>query len=74
MYTAKGIADGFDPAFRESALDALTASLRIAGEVVLLTIRDFGSGLPPQRDAVPGVGLEVMRLRLAFLEGHLTQD
>ncbi|WP_165187095.1 histidine kinase [Caulobacter soli] len=46
--------------------------LRVAGEMVLLTVRDFGSGLPPRRDSVPGVGLEGMRLRLEFLKGHLS--
>ena len=46
--------------------------LRIAGEMVLLTVRDFGSGLPPRRGSVPGVGLEGMRLRLEFLKGHLS--
>lgn len=46
--------------------------LRIAGEMVLLTVRDFGSGLPPKRGVVHGVGLEGMRLRLEFLKGHLS--
>ncbi len=46
--------------------------LRVAGEMVLLTVRDFGSGLPPRGDSVPGVGLEGMRLRLEFLKGHLS--
>jgi signal transduction histidine kinase len=46
--------------------------LRVAGEMVLLTVRDFGSGLPPRRGGVPGVGLEGMRLRLEFLKGHLS--
>jgi two-component system NarL family sensor kinase len=46
--------------------------LRVAGEMILLTVRDFGSGLPPRRDSVPGVGLEGMRLRLEFLKGHLS--
>jgi two-component system NarL family sensor kinase len=46
--------------------------LRVAGEMVLLTVRDFGSGLPPRRESVPGVGLEGMRLRLEFLKGHLS--
>jgi two-component system NarL family sensor kinase len=39
---------------------------------VLLTVRDVGSGLPPRRESVPGVGLEGMRLRLEFLKGHLS--
>lgn len=46
--------------------------LRIAGEMVLLTVRDFGSGLPPRRGGASGVGLEGMRLRLEFLKGHLS--
>jgi two-component system NarL family sensor kinase len=46
--------------------------LRVAGEMILLTVRDFGSGLPPRRGSVPGVGLEGMRLRLEFLKGHLS--
>lgn len=57
---------------RHSGSQRAVVSLRVAGEMVLLTIRDFGSGLPPRRDAVPGVGLEGMRLRLEFLKGHLT--
>ena len=57
---------------RHSGSQRAVVSLRIAGEMVLLTIRDFGSGLPPRGDAVAGVGLEGMRLRLEFLKGHLT--
>jgi signal transduction histidine kinase len=57
---------------RHSGSQRAVVSLRIAGEMVLLIIRDFGSGLPPRRDSVPGVGLEGMRLRLEFLKGHLT--
>ena len=44
--------------------------LSVAGEMVLLTVRDFGSGLPPRRDSVPGVGPESMRLE--FLKGRLS--
>ena len=57
---------------RHSGSQRAVVGLRIAGEMVLLTVRDFGSGLPPRRDAVAGVGLEGMRLRLEFLKGHLT--
>ena len=57
---------------RHSGSQRAVVSLRVAGEMVLLTVRDFGSGLPPRRDSVPGVGLEGMRLRLEFLKGHLT--
>jgi signal transduction histidine kinase len=46
--------------------------LRVAGEMILLTVRDFGSGLRPGHGGLPGVGLEGMRLRLEFLIGHLS--
>ncbi len=47
-------------------------SLRLAGEMALLSIRDFGVGLAPGRTAESGVGHESMRLRLAALNGFLS--
>lgn len=57
---------------RHSGSQQAVVGLRMAGDMVLLTVRDFGSGLPPGRENAPGVGLEGMRLRLEFLNGHLT--
>jgi signal transduction histidine kinase len=57
---------------RHSGSQRAIVSLRVAGQMILLTIRDFGSGLPPARGTIPGVGLEGMRLRLEFLKGHVT--
>jgi len=57
---------------RHSGSRQAVVSLRIAGEMILLTVRDFGAGLPPTGETIPGVGLEGMRLRLEFLKGHLS--
>jgi two-component system NarL family sensor kinase len=57
---------------RHSGSQRAVVSMHLAGEMVLLSVRDFGAGLPPTRDNVPGVGLEGMRLRLEFLQGHLS--
>jgi len=57
---------------RHSGSLRAVVSLRVAGEMILLTVRDFGAGLPEAGETIPGVGLEGMRLRLEFLKGHLS--
>jgi signal transduction histidine kinase len=57
---------------RHSGSPRATIGLRQAGEMVLLSIRDYGVGLP-ESDAPPlGVGLAGMRLRLEFVSGHIS--
>ncbi len=57
---------------RHSGSSMATISLRLAGEMVLLSIRDYGVGLASEDSLTGGVGLAGMRLRLEFLNGHVT--
>ena len=57
---------------RHSGSPRAVVSIRMAGEMVLLTVRDFGAGLPIGHETMAGVGLEGMRLRLEFLKGQLS--
>ena len=57
---------------RHSGSPMATISLRLAGEMVLLSIRDYGVGLPSEDSLAGGVGLAGMRLRLEFLNGHVS--
>ena len=57
---------------RHSGSPMATVSLRLAGEMVLLSIRDYGVGLPSEDSLAGGVGLAGMRLRLEFLNGHVS--
>jgi signal transduction histidine kinase len=66
------VQEGLANVHRHSGSQRAVVSLRVAGEMVLLTIRDFGSGLPPSSGGSPGVGLEGMRLRLEYLKGYLS--
>jgi len=57
---------------RHAGSPRATISLRQAGEMVLLSIRDYGVGLPESAQATAGVGLAGMRLRLEFVNGHIS--
>jgi two-component system NarL family sensor kinase len=57
---------------RHSGSPRATIGLRQAGEMVLLSIRDYGVGLPDVASATTGVGLAGMRLRLEFVNGHIS--
>lgn len=57
---------------RHSGSPRATISLRQAGEMALLSIRDYGVGLPENAMATAGVGLAGMRLRLEFVNGHIS--
>ncbi len=57
---------------RHSGSPRATISLRQAGEMALLAIRDYGVGLPESAAPVLGVGLAGMRLRLEFVNGHIS--
>ncbi|KQY29797.1 hypothetical protein ASD21_18180 [Caulobacter sp. Root1455] len=56
---------------RHSGSPRATIGLRQAGEMVLLSIRDYGVGLPDGAAPPTGVGLAGMRLRLEFVNGHI---
>ena len=57
---------------RHAGSPRATIGLRQAGEMVLLSIRDYGVGLPEGASTTTGVGLAGMRLRLEFVSGHIT--
>jgi signal transduction histidine kinase len=57
---------------RHSGSPRATIGLRQAGEMVLLSIRDYGVGLPDNVMTAAGVGLAGMRLRLEFVNGHIS--
>jgi signal transduction histidine kinase len=57
---------------RHSGSPRATIGLRQAGEMILLSIRDYGVGLPEGASATTGVGLAGMRLRLEFVNGHIS--
>jgi signal transduction histidine kinase len=57
---------------RHSGSPRATIGLRQAGEMVLLSIRDYGVGLPENDAPTLGVGLAGMRLRLEFVSGHIS--
>lgn len=57
---------------RHAGSPRATISLRQAGEMVLLSIRDYGVGLSESAQHSAGVGLAGMRLRLEFVNGHIT--
>jgi two-component system NarL family sensor kinase len=57
---------------RHSGSPRAMISLRLAGEMVLLSIRDYGVGLPDGDSPSTGVGLASMRLRLEFVNGHIS--
>ena len=57
---------------RHSGSPMATIGLRQAGEMALLSIRDYGVGLPSEDSLAGGVGLAGMRLRLEFLNGHVS--
>ena len=57
---------------RHSGSPRATIGLRQAGEMALLSIRDYGVGLPENAMATAGVGLAGMRLRLEFVNGHIS--
>jgi two-component system NarL family sensor kinase len=57
---------------RHSGSLRATIGLRQAGEMVLLSIRDYGVGLPDGGPPTAGVGLAGMRLRLEFVSGHIS--
>jgi two-component system NarL family sensor kinase len=57
---------------RHSGSPRATIVLRQAGEMVLLSIRDYGVGLPKNDTPTIGVGLAGMRLRLEFVSGHIS--
>jgi two-component system NarL family sensor kinase len=57
---------------RHSGSPRATIALRLAGEMVLLSIRDYGVGLPDNAAPSAGVGLAGMRLRLEFVNGHIS--
>jgi signal transduction histidine kinase len=57
---------------RHSGSPRATISLRQAGEMVLLSIRDYGVGLSDNATTAAGVGLAGMRLRLEFVSGHIS--
>lgn len=57
---------------RHAGSPRATIGLRQAGEMVLLSIRDYGVGLPEGAQTTAGVGLAGMRLRLEFVNGHVS--
>lgn len=57
---------------RHSGSPRATIVLRQAGEMVLLSIRDYGVGLQENNTPTAGVGLAGMRLRLEFVSGHVS--
>jgi signal transduction histidine kinase len=57
---------------RHSGSPRATIGLRLAGEMVLLSIRDYGVGLSDGATTAAGVGLAGMRLRLEFVNGHIS--
>jgi signal transduction histidine kinase len=57
---------------RHSGSPTAIVALRQAGEMILLSIRDHGVGLPSEASVAGGVGLAGMRLRLEFLKGHIS--
>ena len=57
---------------RHSGSPRATIGLRQAGEMVLLSIRDYGVGLSDNALSSAGVGLAGMRLRLEFVNGHIS--
>ena len=57
---------------RHSGSPRAAIGLRQAGEMVLLTVRDYGVGLPDNAPPSAGVGLAGMRLRLEFVNGHIS--
>lgn len=57
---------------RHSGSPRALIGLRQAGEMVLLSIRDYGVGLPEGASPTTGVGLAGMRLRLEFVNGHIS--
>jgi PAS domain S-box-containing protein len=57
---------------RHSGSPRATIGLRQAGEMVLLSIRDYGVGLSENDAPTLGVGLAGMRLRLEFVSGHIS--
>ena len=57
---------------RHAGSPTATVALRQAGEMILLSIRDYGVGLPSEASLAGGVGLAGMRLRLEFLKGYVS--
>ena len=57
---------------RHSGSPSAAIGLRQAGEMALLSIRDYGVGLPEGALSAAGVGLASMRLRLEFVNGHIS--
>jgi len=57
---------------RHSNSRRATVALKTVGEMILLSVRDYGVGLPADPLASQGVGLTSMRLRLEFLNGRLS--
>ena len=57
---------------RHSGSTSAVIGLRQAGEMALLSIRDYGVGLPDGAPSAAGVGLASMRLRLEFVNGHIS--
>lgn len=57
---------------RHSGSASAVIGLRLAGEMALLSIRDYGVGLPDSAVSAAGVGLASMRLRLEFVNGHIS--
>jgi two-component system NarL family sensor kinase len=57
---------------RHSNSRRATVDLKTVGDMVLLSVRDYGVGLPADPSASHGVGLTSMRLRLEFLNGRLS--
>jgi signal transduction histidine kinase len=49
-----------------------TVELKTVGDMVRLSVRDYGVGLPADPSASRGVGLTSMRLRMEFLNGRLS--
>lgn len=58
--------------YRHSGSPRATIILRQAGEMVLLSVRDYGVGLSESALSTAGVGLAGMRLRLEFVNGHIS--
>ncbi len=57
---------------RHSGSPRATIGLRLAGEMVLLSVRDYGVGLLDSESPTAGVGLAGMRLRLESVNGHIS--
>uniref|UniRef100_B0SWH9 Histidine kinase n=1 Tax=Caulobacter sp. (strain K31) TaxID=366602 RepID=B0SWH9_CAUSK len=57
---------------RHSGSSSAAIGLRQAGEMALLSIRDYGVGLSDSALSAAGVGLASMRLRLEFVNGHIS--